>query len=358
MKRHLAVVTVVAGFVAATFLACSQKSAPLAPTPASSSSNAPADAALKATAPSVISPINDAKLESTPVTLSAGPATLTFASGTPQYRFQLFNAAGTLVEDSGLISGTSYQVKATLDFDAKYTWRSRAEMGGDAGPWSAIASFSSPQGGYIRGAEMFDPLTNGKTVGRAVGCTFIPGVGIRLDTQNSFVEYRLQAPLTDGEFSAIMTNLGNGSEEWKTKVMSMLQGDGVNVTDNDFRVTLDKRTTWVGQGSPIRYTMRSRGVDSGEPNAGPTTWDRSHLYFWQFTWRGGQSRLIVRDGGVNGSQKANIGVSYKAPYSPNPHIIRLGSVGGRGGDDTNPGTIVRNVWVSANPRPVFKDDNP
>jgi hypothetical protein len=39
---------------------------------------------------------------------------------------------------------------------------------------------------------------------------------------------------------------------------------------------------------------------------------------------GGQSRATVLDGGANGFVKANIGTGYKAPYSPNPHIVRLG----------------------------------
>ncbi len=268
----------------------------------------------------------------------------------------MLDGGGNAVDDSGVVSGTSYDVQATLDFDTRYTWRVRAELDGNAGPWSSPASFIAPQGGYIHGNELFDPLTNGKTVGVPHGCTFIPGVGIRLEDRSSYVEYRLEQPLTDGEFSVILTNIGNGSEEWKTKVISMLQGDGVNVTDNDYRMTIDKRTTWFNQGSPLRYTLRSRGVDAGEPNAGPQNWSRSHVYFFKYTWAGGQSRISVYDGGVNGSLKASVGTSYKAPYSPNPHIVRLGSVGGRGGDDTNPGTIVRNVWVSSRPRPVLKDD--
>jgi hypothetical protein len=303
---------------------------------------------------SAVSPVNDVKLQSTPIMLSVTEWTL--ASGAPQYRFQLFNPGGTLVEDSGAVASTTYQIRTSLDFDTRYTWWVRPEFQGEVGPWSATASFFTPQGAYIRGNELFDPLTNGKTIGRAVGVTFLPGVGVRLDGQGSYVEWQLASPLVDGEFSAIMTNIGNGSEEWKTKVMSMMQGDGVNITDNAYRVTIDKRTQWVGQGSPVRYTMRSRGVDAGEPNGGPQNWDRARIYFWRFTWLNSQSRLVVKDGGVNGRTMADFGVAYKGPYAPNPHIVRLGSTGGRGGDETNPGTIVRNVWVSSRPRPVLKDD--
>lgn len=210
----------------------------------------------------------------------------------------------------------------------------------------------------MKGNELFDPLTNGPsqvmTASRNV--TWLPGVGVRLEARDSYVEWRLPESCIDCEFSAMYTNIGNGSEEWKTKVMSMLRGDGVNVTDNAYRVTLDKRTTWVGQGSRIRYTMRSRGVDAGEPRGGDQNWNRAQTYFWHFEWRGGMSRLRVFEGGRNGRQMENLSAAYKAPYSPSPHLVRIGSVGGRGGDDTNPGTIVWNVWVSPNPRPNLPGD--
>jgi hypothetical protein len=291
-------------------------------------------------------------------TLVARAAEGTFTTAALQYRFQFFNDAGVTMQDSGLRSAPSFTVTVELDFEKRYTWRVRAELDGAVGPWSTTGSFITPAGAYIRGNEIRDPLSNGKTVGRAFGCTFIPGVGIRLDGKESYVEYQLETPLVEGEMSAIMTNVGNGTEEWKTKVLSMLQGDGVNITDNAFRVTIDKRTGWVGQGSPFRYTMRSRGKDSGEPNAGPQSWDRSKLYLFRFTWVGGQSRATVLDGGVNGTVKANIGTAYSAPYSPNPHLIRLGSVQGRSGSETNPNTIIRNLWVSSRARPSFPGDTP
>ena len=175
---------------------------------------------------------------------------------------RIYNDAKTKVCDSGLISGSGSTVSftatsCTLAFDAPHTWRVRAEYQGGVGPWSANAAFQSPAGGYIRGNELFDPLTNGPStvMTGSNDVTWLPGLGVRLNSKESYVEYRLQQPCVDCEMSALMTNLGNGSEEWKTKVMSMLRGDGVNITDNDFRVTLDKRTTWVGQQSVIRYTM-------------------------------------------------------------------------------------------------------
>ena len=85
----------------------------------------------------------------------------------------------------------------------------------------------------LKGNELFDPLTNGPSaiINASNDVTWLPGVGVRLNSKDSYVEWRLQQPCVDCEFSALMTNIGNGSEEWKTKVMSMLE-EGVNTTEN------------------------------------------------------------------------------------------------------------------------------
>jgi hypothetical protein len=94
----------------------------------------------------------------------------------------------------------------------------------------------------------------------------------------------LQFPLEEGEFSAIMTNVGNGTEQWKTKVMSMLQGDGVNITD---KPTASRSTSArTGRGSSSRSATRCARAASTRANRtpGPQSWDRSHLYLFKFTW--------------------------------------------------------------------------
>lgn len=328
----------------------------------SDSTAAPDGSTLKVTAPVAQSPINGAQPDST-LTLVAGASTVKFTTAALNYRFEIFNAAKSKVCDSGLVAPSGSTVSftpsnCTLDFDANHTWRVRAEFQGAVGPWSPDASFRSPVGGFIKGNELFDPLTNGPSsiISNSNDVTWLPGIGVRLNSRDSYVEWRLPTPCVECEYSAMMTNIGNGSEEWKTKVMSMLQGDGVNTTENAYRVTIDKRTTWVDQGSRIRYTMRSRGEDSGEPRGGFQNWNRSFAYFWKFEWRGGLSRLRVFENGKNGRQMEDLSIDYKAPYAPNPHLIRLGSVGGRAEPETNPGTIVWNVWVSPNPRPNLPGD--
>ena len=48
-------------------------------------------------------------------------------------------------------------------------------------------------------------------------------------------------------------------------------------------------------------------------------------------------------------------VNTNHAYNPQPHVVYLGSPVGRAGpiDASIPGTIYKNIWVSANPRPNF-----
>ena len=135
-----------------------------------------------------------------------------------------------------------HTVEGGLEFDAPHTWRARAVIpGGAVGPWSTAASFRTPSGGYIRDNEVFDPLTNGRTVGEIVGpVTFIPGVGVRLDTFFSHIRYRLPRPLVNGEFSMVITNVATNTEGGKTKLFAMSEGLSDLITNNR-RFTVEKR---------------------------------------------------------------------------------------------------------------------
>jgi len=155
----------------ATALACSSANpaAPVAPT-ASGPAAASDGSTLKASAPTVQSPINGLKLTTSTVVLTAGPSSTTFAAGVPlQYRFQVMNAAGTIVAQA-LVPSTSWTVAATLAPNATHTWRVRSEYLGEAGPWSATLSFITVDPAIIN-----DPLTNGTTTGARIGGRFVAG---------------------------------------------------------------------------------------------------------------------------------------------------------------------------------------
>ena len=171
MKRRILPLLSMCALVVAGVTAChsSKSTSPTAPTAteAKTSADLPADGStLKAEPAGVVSPINDQKMTSPVVILTASPGSLQFPTATAvtlQYRFQVFSAAGTLL-DNAVVSGTTYQVTTTLVPNTRHTWRVRPEVQGEGGPWSATGSFISEDPAIIN-----DPLTNGVTVGRQIG---------------------------------------------------------------------------------------------------------------------------------------------------------------------------------------------
>jgi hypothetical protein len=135
--QHRIFVAVSAAAFAALSLACEKS--PAAPTPATSTNPVP-----KFTAPSLQSPANEQLTTNLTPTLVAGAASVDLSGYQLQYRFHLFNDAGTLVADSGLAGEPSWTPASTLTPNTRYTWKVRAESQGWAGPWSSEGSFRTP----------------------------------------------------------------------------------------------------------------------------------------------------------------------------------------------------------------------
>jgi len=346
-------------------LACSKSSpSPVSPSGAeeAGAGAAPDGSTLKATAPTPISPVNGAQPDA--LVLIAGRSAGKFDTTiNPSYEFEIKTGAGATVATCAATIGggsgatISYTPTCPLEFDQPYTWRARAVFGGAAGPWSAAASFRTPAGGYISGNELFDPLTNGKTVGNAVGTQFVGNEGIELLGHTSYVAYQLPVTLEAGEFSVMVTGIDEGSPGDKTKVMSMQEGTG-DITGNDYRFTAEKRGR--DYPTPGAVTFRIINGDAGDDdyiNDGFRTavaFSDERWYFWKAVWNSTSASLEVREDGPAGrriyfSQETTNG----HPYRPVPHIVYLGSPLGRNGpiDASIPGAIYKNVWVSSRPRP-------
>jgi hypothetical protein len=344
-------------------IACgkSQPSSPVSPSSAADggSSAGPDGSTLKVTAPTPVSPVNNEQPDGALV-LTASKAVGKFADIPVSYEFEVFNAANQRVYTSGVTGGAgegpdqvSHTVGATLEFDQPHTWRVRGVFQGAVGPWSSTASFRTPSGGFIRGNEVFDPLTNGRTVGEVVGpVTFIPGVGVRLETFASHIRYRLDQTLTAGEFSIIVTGVATNTEGNKTKLMAMSEGLSDIVT-NDRRMTVEKRGDPPGI-IAWRFITRDDQVDTEGPIERKfREFDPNKAYLWTATWNG-FFNVRVQEGGSTGPTLYTMGKPYAGVYDPNPHFAFIGAPIGRSGPDgaTVPGMIVRNVWISPRPRPA------
>lgn len=129
-----------------TTLAC-DVTAPLTPAPQKPQGTVGSGAAgetLKASAPTLVSPINnDVIPNEQPIFLISG-ATGSYASRPYFYEFQLTNDAGDLVRGD-IVDGLQWALPATLGFNTAYKWRVRAALDGAYGPWSSQGRFFTPQ---------------------------------------------------------------------------------------------------------------------------------------------------------------------------------------------------------------------
>ncbi len=367
MSRKFTVTGIAA--MLALAIACSRQSA----TPTSPSGSATANAAasadgstLKVAAPTLVSPLNDAQQNDAPTLTVSGPATKYGGTvpGPLAYRFQVFNAAGTMVADSGAQGASTYRVSSQIDFKVRHTWRARAEYGTDVGPWSATGSFISAEGGYLRGNEVFDPLFTGKTVGQVIGPVTFTSEGAKLETTASYLRYAIPQTIQSGEFAMEIKGLRTNAPGDKSKVFGMMQGnpDTNEYITNDYRVDVQYRGT---AGSPansityrvlygsatdlsVRYEPSTEQRLNSVRNLDPNTW-----YYWRYTW-GKTVRVTVSVGGPTGPVIYDVQRnSANGSYNPQPHYAFIGTPSGRSGTEsaTIPGTIYRNVWISTRPRP-------
>jgi hypothetical protein len=319
---------------------------------------------LKASAPTVQSPTGGARVEGE-IVLKIANAQAKFANVPLSYRFEVFDQSGKKVYDSGQVAGasgsTSHSVKGTLEFNKPHTWRARAEYFSAYGPWSATASFLTPEGGYIRDSEILDPLTNGKTVGQVFGAvTFVPGQGAKIEDNLSRITYKLPKTLEAGEYSFIAQGVDEGNQGSKVKVMSMGEGGG-DVTANDYRASLEVRgrdyTTAPGTVSFRIITGESS--NDGRIHDTPrrtVSWTRSETNFFRIWWQNGRAGYEIRKNGPTGPLKDSASLTTDGhPYRPTPHYIHIGTPLSRAGakNSSHPQMTVKSVWVSGRPRPNF-----
>jgi hypothetical protein len=344
-----------------------QASSPTSPsTPGVSSTAAAADGStLKTTAPTPTSPVSDAQLTDSP-TLTTNPAAFKFGTGGAlQYRFEVYNDANVKVVDSGLQASAAYRVTTQLDFKKRHTWRVRAELNGMVGPWSAIASFVTSEGGYLRGNSAYDPLVNGVTVGQIAGpVTFLTNQGARLEAVNSYIQYNLPQTLNAGEFSMEVSGLRANAPGDKTKVFSMSTNSPDFITD-PYRVDIQYRGTSGFPPNSVQFRVLYGSATDLSVRYEPDTAVRlvsvfnlvaTQVYFWKFTWGQGEVRLVIQEGGAkdNGRVLYNRAVTTpRGNYNPVPHLAYLGAPTGRSGGESAsiPGTIYRNVYIGPGPRP-------
>jgi len=316
--------------LATSVLACSSANPATPVAPSTSGPSTAADGStLKVTAPAAVSPANDQKLTSSIVDLTARGSALQFASATPvalQYRFQVFNAGGTLVEDA-LVSDTTYRVTGNLEPNQRHTWKVRAEAQGQAGPFSSAASFITEDPAIVN-----DPLTDGTTKGRRIGGQFIPGQGWQSLSLTDGIDYDVAAGCADCRLEFDVTNFG-GQEglpyfkdlKWVSMADVSAFNDFGSFRNTPWKMHLVQRADYP---TGMEIVWRNGGVNDqgGDPGdhrikliSTPIDFHSSNNYHFQLDWGFGGYNIAVN--GVNVMSDG-----WGRPYNVAPLRIELGCI--------------------------------
>jgi hypothetical protein len=328
------------------------------------------------TAPAPVSPMNGEQLSTLRPTLTVQNVTST-VQGTRTYEFQIsdrtdFSLGATLaasfivaVNQTNVAEGsdgqTSFTVAGDLQPTTRMYWRARAVQGTSTSPWSNAADFKTKLVGYSIPGELYDPLIHpGESIGTIIGPhTWVPGRGLRLDTQNSYVRYLLADSIASGEFSVEVEGLRPNGPAHKLKIFSMSDSTG-DTSDSDYQMSTMYRGV---AGNPPNcicfkavFGSESRIVepDRRARDRSVRMLDPSRTYFWKATW-GSDFRLRVADGGVNGNVIYDLAIPASGgSYNPSPAYAYLGSNQSvfRSDAGTFPGATYRQLWVGSRPRPA------
>ena len=354
--------------VLASAVACSKSTTnPASPSSATQSdASAAADGStLKASTPAIVSPSGGTQVTD-PLVLTASKALGKFTDITPSYQFQI-RSGSTVVYDSGVTGGggagsnVTHTVPASAGLapETDYTWRVRAMYQDAVGSWSSDGAFKSPVGAYLRDGELRDPLTIGRTVGSINGNVTFTSEGAVINDQLSSIAYNIGTPVTVGEFSMLAKNIKSSAPGGKSKMMAIQQGFS-EPTTNPYRFTIEKR----GSGYPEPGATTCRIITgNSDPAAGrifdcarfTVNYDINHWYLWTAAWGNGVAHITVVDTDLGRTVFDNQIRTGSRAYSPNPMVAFVGAPIGRAGPDdaSVPRIIVKNVWLSASPRPTF-----
>jgi hypothetical protein len=322
-RRSLALLGLYALVAGAVGCSSSKPATPVAPTNIGATS-APDGSTLKVTPAALRSPVNDQKLLTPEVNLTASPATGEFASNIAlQYRFEVRTSSNALVQEV-VVGSPTWQVTATLLPNTRYMWRVRPEFQGEAGPWSGLGSFIT-----LDPLIIDDPLTDGRTVGNQIGGRFLPGQGWQSLSQTNGIDYDLREPCRDCRLEFDATNFG--PKEGYTiardiKWVSMGEASTFSsfgaFRDHPWKMHLIQRADH-DTGMEIIWRNGDNG-EHGDPGdhrikllSTPITFASSRSYHFQLDWNKEGFQIAV-----NGIEVMSEGWDYW--YEPTNHRISLG----------------------------------
>lgn len=166
---------------------------------------------------------------------------------------------------------TSHQITDTLKPGFTYFWRARATNGTITSDWSKTESFITQNKGFAIGQNIYDPLTDGTTVGHRIGGHFVGGDngGWQADGLTDAIDYDIP---TCGsckvEFD--VTNFGKGEgTPISIDVKWFSMGDSTTFNsfgafrDSPWKMHIEQRSDGDGSGMQLIWRNGATDADSG-----------------------------------------------------------------------------------------------
>jgi hypothetical protein len=342
----------------AAVVACEESKTPV--TPSGSGSGA-----ISLTAPTPETPSEQEQLTTLRPTLTIRNAS-SDQSGIRTYDFQISTRAdfsSPAVSVTGIAEGTagttSYTPIIELAGTTRFYWRARAVQATSTSAWSTARTFNSKIVGYNRPGELYDPLSTGETIGTPVGATtFVPGQGLRIENERSYVAYPLAQTIASGEISVEVQGLRPNGPNHKLKVFSMLDGPG-DLIASRFQMAAHYRGVTGNPDNCIAFKVTWGNLnvilepDFAQRSQAIINLDPSRVYLWRGIWTSNSFRLVVTTGGAGVYDRTFVAPAGSGQYAPSPHFAYLGATSGFYNSDAGswPGVVYRNLWVGSGPRP-------
>ena len=207
-----------------------------------------------------------------------------------------------------------------------FNWRARASAEGADGPYSTVTSFEIESGFSsdtpVDNILVFDPLTNGMSVGDVGGGEFRAGGWFTTDA-NSSIRYRIPTTV-NGFVEFDVKGLRNPNPNSnKRNLVIMWDPSRGDYTENPFRVHIAKFDTRLVN----RWHMRLRFISNGqETNTGIDLfdWDPNRTYHFRLAWGAFPSIVSSQRARVILDGREIMARNYDNLYRPATHWVELG----------------------------------
>jgi hypothetical protein len=297
----------------------------------SGGSDSPTGPSTTISAPTAVSPTAGSTVSTAQPTLTVTNVSVSDGSS-PTYAFQVAtdsSFSNIVAQASGIGQGgdgqTSWQVSPALG-TGQHFWRARASAGNTDGPFSTSVEFSvftAFQSDVPReGVLVFDPLTNGSSVGDVGGGEFTPE-GWKVIASSNYIVYDLPTIESGSvEFDITGLDIRNPTRDARQLFIMWDPSQGSNFTTNCFRVSLQKldgRSSINDKWLRLRFISQCRQIDDSSTFRG---WIPTKVHHVRLEWgREGEvnaARLFIDD-------DEKMFFQYRRPYIPVTHRIELGA---------------------------------